>query len=94
MQQQGAIAKGLYGMPVMGNDQQCGALLAELANPRKTLVLEVRVPYRQCLVDYQEFRAPRGRQAESEPHRHATGIDAQGFVEIRAYFGKILDFRQ
>ena len=93
IEQDGAVADGLDGALVVGDDEQRGALLAELADAVEALVLEIGVAHRERFVDDQYIRAVRGGDAEGQAHLHAAGVHAHRLVDIVADFGKGFDFR-
>ena len=91
IEQDGTVAEGFDGTGVVGDEQQGGALIAELANPGEAFVLEVGVADRQGFIDDQDVGADGGGDAEGEADLHSAGVGTNRLVDVVADFGKGFD---
>ena len=72
---------GLDGFHIVADKQDGTALPAHLAHLPQAFLLKRRVSDGENLVDHQDFRLEMGRDGESQPHVHATGIPLDRRVE-------------
>src|SRR2546429_5415830 len=91
LQQDGAIAKLQHGVKVVRDERDGASRLAETLHASQRAALEVRVAYRENLVDDHDLRLEVRGDREGEPHEHPARVALHGRVDELLHAGELDD---